>query len=107
MGKRRSFTELEAIRISDKETRTRIPGVAVLVYLTLIVLAALALYNLVKYNAPDLWVWVTAVSSALISTYVLFALKVADQWEKAVMLRFGRFTGLRGPGIFWIVPVVD
>ena len=107
MGKRRSFTEIEAIRISDKETRTRIPGVAVLVYLTLIVLAALALYNLVKYNAPDLWVWVTAVSSALISTYVLFALKVADQWEKAVMLRFGRFTGLRGPGIFWIVPVVD
>ncbi|HUS83842.1 MAG TPA: slipin family protein [Anaerolineales bacterium] len=107
MGKRRSLTELEAIRVSDKETRTRIPGVAVLVYLTLIVLAALALYNLVKYNAPDLWVWVTAVSSALISTYVLFALKVADQWEKAVMLRFGRFTGLRGPGIFWIVPVVD
>ena len=107
MGKRRSLTELEAIRVSDKETRTRIPGVAVLVYLTLIVLAALALYNLVKYNAPDLWVWVTATSSALISTYILFALKVADQWEKAVMLRFGRFTGLRGPGIFWIVPVVD
>ena len=71
MGKRRSLTELEAIRVSDKETRTRIPGVAVLVYLTLIVLAALALYNLVKYNAPDLWVWVTAASSALISTYIL------------------------------------
>jgi regulator of protease activity HflC (stomatin/prohibitin superfamily) len=32
---------------------------------------------------------------------------VADQWEKAVLLRFGRFTGLRGPGIFWIIPIVD
>ncbi len=107
MGKRRSLTELEAIRISNKETRTRIPGVAIIVYLTVILLAALGLYNLVKYAAPDIWIWVTAASSALISTYILLAIKVADQWEKAVVLRFGRFTGLRGPGIFWIVPVVD
>src|SRR5512132_4140219 len=33
--------------------------------------------------------------------------KVADQWERAVMLRLGRFIGLRGPGLFWIVPFVD
>jgi regulator of protease activity HflC (stomatin/prohibitin superfamily) len=39
--------------------------------------------------------------------YILFALKVADQWEKAIVLRLGRFIGLRGPGIFWIVPIVD
>jgi regulator of protease activity HflC (stomatin/prohibitin superfamily) len=107
MGKRRSITELEAMRISDKETRARIPGVAVIVYLTVILLAALGLYFLVKYAAPDIWIWVTAASSALISSYILFAIKVADQWEKAVVLRFGRFTGLRGPGIFWIVPIVN
>jgi len=34
-------------------------------------------------------------------------MKVADQWEKAVVLRFGKFRGLRGPGLFWIVPIVD
>jgi regulator of protease activity HflC (stomatin/prohibitin superfamily) len=39
--------------------------------------------------------------------YILFAVKIADQWEKAVVLRFGRFTGLKGPGRFWIVPIVD
>jgi regulator of protease activity HflC (stomatin/prohibitin superfamily) len=33
--------------------------------------------------------------------------KVAQQWERAVVLRLGRFTGLRGPGLFWIVPFVD
>jgi regulator of protease activity HflC (stomatin/prohibitin superfamily) len=38
---------------------------------------------------------------------VLFALRVASQWEKAVVLRFGKFKGLRGPGMFWIVPIVD
>jgi regulator of protease activity HflC (stomatin/prohibitin superfamily) len=31
----------------------------------------------------------------------------ANQWERAVVLRLGRFVGLRGPGLFWIVPFVD
>ena len=43
----------------------------------------------------------------LIGIYILFALKVASQWEKAVLLRLGKFRGLRGPGWFWIVPIVD
>jgi regulator of protease activity HflC (stomatin/prohibitin superfamily) len=33
--------------------------------------------------------------------------KIAQQWERAVVLRLGRFIGLRGPGLFWIVPFVD
>src|SRR5262245_18141724 len=33
--------------------------------------------------------------------------KIAQQWERAVVMRFGRFTGLRGPGLFWILPFVD
>jgi len=43
----------------------------------------------------------------LIGFYILFGLKVASQWEKAVVLRFGKFRGLKGPGIFWIVPIID
>ena len=33
--------------------------------------------------------------------------RIAQQWERAVVLRLGRFIGLRGPGLFWIVPFVD
>src|SRR5258708_5268960 len=33
--------------------------------------------------------------------------RVARQWERAVVLRLGRFVGLRGPGLFWIVPFID
>ena len=44
---------------------------------------------------------------SLIATYILLALRVANQWEKAVVLRLGKFRGLRGPGMFWVVPVVD
>ncbi len=43
----------------------------------------------------------------LVGIYVLFALKVASQWEKAVILRLGKFEKLAGPGAFWIVPVID
>jgi len=34
-------------------------------------------------------------------------LQIARHWEKAVILRFGRFRGLRGPGVFWILPIAD
>src|SRR3989454_5541096 len=33
--------------------------------------------------------------------------RIAQQWERAVILRLGRFIGLRGPGLFWVVPFVD
>jgi regulator of protease activity HflC (stomatin/prohibitin superfamily) len=47
------------------------------------------------------------VAGFLAGLYLLFALKVARQWERAVVLRFGKFVGLRGPGLFGIIPVVD
>jgi len=46
-------------------------------------------------------------SGALVGLYFLFAIKVASQWEKVVVLRFGKYTGLKGPGIFTIIPIVD
>jgi regulator of protease activity HflC (stomatin/prohibitin superfamily) len=33
--------------------------------------------------------------------------RIAQQWERAIVLRLGRFTGLRGPGLFWVVPFID
>ena len=44
---------------------------------------------------------------ALIGLYFLFAIKVAEQWQKAAVLRLGRYVGLRGPGMFMIIPVID
>lgn len=47
------------------------------------------------------------VAGLLAGFYFIFAIKVADQWEKVAVLRFGRYRGLRGPGIFHIIPVMD
>ena len=43
----------------------------------------------------------------LIGFYFLFSIKVADQWEKVAVLRLGRYVGLRGPGWFHVIPIVD
>src|SRR5512135_3623263 len=47
------------------------------------------------------------IVGALVGLYFLFAIKVAAQWEKCAVLRFGKYRGLRGPGLFFIVPIVD
>src|SRR5665647_772292 len=47
------------------------------------------------------------VISFLIALIVSSSIKVADQWEKAVVLRLGGFHSLRGPGLFFIIPVID
>jgi regulator of protease activity HflC (stomatin/prohibitin superfamily) len=47
------------------------------------------------------------VGCLLLSVFVACSIHIADQWEKAVVLRMGRFVGLKGPGFFFIVPIVD
>lgn len=47
------------------------------------------------------------VAGVLIGLYFLAAIRVAQQWEKIAVLRLGRYRGLRGPGLFMIVPVID
>jgi regulator of protease activity HflC (stomatin/prohibitin superfamily) len=42
-----------------------------------------------------------------IGVYLLFSIKVVQQWQRVAILRFGRYRGLRGPGLFLIVPVMD
>jgi uncharacterized membrane protein YqiK len=56
----------------------------------------------IYYNNPA-----PIVMGAAIGLYFLFAIKVAERWQKAAVLRLGRYVGLRGPGIFFIIPVID
>src|SRR3954471_10172048 len=47
------------------------------------------------------------VAAAAVGLVLMQSPKIAKQWERAVMLRLGRFIGLQGPGLFWIIPFVD
>jgi hypothetical protein len=50
---------------------------------------------------------VFVIAGGVLGLYFLFAIKVAAQWEKCAVLRFGKYRGLRGPGLFFIIPIVD
>ena len=73
------------------------------VVLAAIVLAA-ALVPQAVMQRSNLWLTVPAVLVALV---ILLSLRVALQWDRAVVLRLGRFQALKGPGVFWLVPFLD
>lgn len=103
--------EQQAKVVSPDEAKRQakmVNGVSLAVFFILgALIIAVGLVMSEVLGVSDVWVGAFIVAGTLIATYILFALKIADQWEKAVVLRFGKFSGLKGPGRFWIVPVVD
>ena len=73
--------------------------VAVTAFLVCIVTGAIV-GAIVRQSAP-------LISGSLVGLYLLFAIKVVQQWEKVALFRLGRYVGLRGPGLFHIVPVLE
>jgi regulator of protease activity HflC (stomatin/prohibitin superfamily) len=69
------------------------------------VLAVPVIIGLAGVIATENPVWI--ISGAVLGLVLMQSPKVAKQWEKAVVLRLGKFIGLHGPGLFWIVPFID
>jgi len=80
-------------------------GIFFMVICTLVAIGCAYLADSLKLGEFLTFIIITFwVLAALI---FLYALRVARPWEKAVVLRLGKFHGLSGPGIFWLVPVID
>jgi regulator of protease activity HflC (stomatin/prohibitin superfamily) len=77
----------------------RLNVIAVAVFIASVALAVIVGVQTERLIAPIIIV--------LIGVVVMQSPRVAQQWERAIVLRLGRFVGLRGPGLFWIVPFVD
>ncbi len=82
-----------------------VPLVAWLVAI-LIVLAGLGAHWLVHHSFEPLDLRII-VPTILVAVIVLLALKVADQWDRVIVLRLGKFHRLNGPGLFFIIPIVE
>jgi len=82
-----------------RNSLSKINGVAITACVLCLAIGALVGLSL---HQPTL-----IVVGVLLGMYLLFAIKVIQQWEKVALLRLGRFVGLRGPGIFHIIPVVE
>ena len=79
---------------------------SVLIFFVIIAIGLAIAYS-ANRNLAGTGTMVIGVITFLIAIIVSYAIKIADQWEKAVVLRLGRFQSLRGPGIFFIIPIVD
>ena len=77
----------------------QVNGVALTAFV-ICLLAGFVLSAITKGSAPLL-------TGILVGLYLLNAIKVIRQWEKVALLRLGHYVGLRGPGIFFIVPVIE
>jgi len=63
---------------------------------------------LILTSASTLMVRAAAVVVACaIAVYAALSVRLAYQWERAVILRLGKYTELKGPGVFWVIPLVD
>lgn len=89
------------------KTNLRIPSIAWLPWtLVLLLSIGLAIWLGQRRVSGDAIV-AMLLGINLLGVVILFGVKVADAWEKAVVLRLGRFVGLRGPGPFWVTPLVE
>ena len=97
-----SVLDRKKVKQADQHIAT-IAGALFGIFLIISMLGAIFMDKHVSNTLIAGWV----LGWMLIGVYILFALKVASQWDKAVVLRLGKFHGLRGPGLFWIVPIFD
>ena len=72
-----------------------------------IVVLGAALAYLLHSSSADALAIAIFVISVLLAWIVSASIQIADQWNKAVVLRFGKFRALEGPGLFLIVPLID
>jgi regulator of protease activity HflC (stomatin/prohibitin superfamily) len=81
-------------------------SIGMLIFLVILGLGAVLAYaaHSVVANLEAVGIGVCALVVAVV---VSSAIRVADQWDRAVILRLGKFHSLKGPGLFFIIPVVD
>ncbi len=96
--------DLKLPRLND----ARILPLAIVVALTVYGMGALVAFLLDRFTPLPEGLNVAVLTAfILLGTLLLYGIKIANQWEKVIILRFGRFHKLVGPGLFWVIPIVD
>ncbi|HYE73177.1 MAG TPA: slipin family protein [Blastocatellia bacterium] len=95
-------TEIETAKPDKVKVALNTPRINVVGVLAFTLPLGLGLLTTVLSENP-----VGIIVGTLIGWLASLSPRVAKQWERAVVLRLGRYTGLRGPGLFWVVPLID
>ena len=96
------------LKLNKYQQDLHIPAVAGFLFLIFLLIGALGGTLMAeKAILSDFWTTIWIIGWVLVGLYFMFGLKVASQWEKAVVLRMGKFKKLAGPGAFWLIPIID
>jgi regulator of protease activity HflC (stomatin/prohibitin superfamily) len=79
---------------------------SVLIFFVILAIGIALAYASYDAQAKAGAIWI-GVIFFLVALIISSAIKIANQWEKAVVLRLGHFHTLRGPGLFFIIPIID
>jgi regulator of protease activity HflC (stomatin/prohibitin superfamily) len=95
----------DAMRLAQSRMTSPVQGVVFLILLGATVAATVFIGQAIP-RRPEV-ATIVFVSGLVASWFIASAIKVANQWDRGVVLRLGQFRGIRGPGVFFIVPVLD
>jgi regulator of protease activity HflC (stomatin/prohibitin superfamily) len=94
-----------AVRVA-RMTPTPLPGSGVhLNIVSVFVFIGCALLGVVAAGATSNPAWF--IAGVLVGFIWSLSPRIAQQWERAIVLRLGKYQGVRGPGLFWIIPFID
>jgi regulator of protease activity HflC (stomatin/prohibitin superfamily) len=101
------YTKDKTLQSMKAKKDEHISGIAATIFAVFLVASVLGAILMSENGVNDGLIGGYVTVTTLIGIYILFALKVASQWEKAIVLRLGRIHKLAGPGPFWIIPIID
>jgi regulator of protease activity HflC (stomatin/prohibitin superfamily) len=99
----RSFMKPKQPSFADQHLN----GISMLILIVFIVGATIGAVIMDSNHVVEWVIMAVFIPVMLLGFFLFFGIQVARQWEKAVVLRMGRMRGLKGPGIFWITPILD
>jgi regulator of protease activity HflC (stomatin/prohibitin superfamily) len=99
----RSFMKPKQPSFADQHMN----GISMLILIVFIVGATIGAVIMDSNHVVEWVIMAVFIPVMLLGFFLFFGIQVARQWEKAVVLRMGKMRGLKGPGIFWITPILD
>jgi regulator of protease activity HflC (stomatin/prohibitin superfamily) len=102
-----NFVKLSMDKKKFPKADLHIPPIAIFMFVVILAGTIKGILLLEGLGYTDLQLAIFIFPMLVLALYVLYAIKVASQWEKAILLRLGKFHKLAGPGMFWMVPLID
>jgi len=102
-----SSPSVEPAQSSNTQNTVQINALAGVIFTVFLALGIGGAIAMGTADISAIWIGVWFIVMFVLGLFFLFGLKIASQWQKVVLLHMGKYRGLRGPGLFWIIPLLE